>query len=148
MAKINPYLHFLGDAEEAFNFYKSVFGGEFAMLQRFGEMPGCEEMQLSEGDKNKIMHVALPISDGYVLMATDAVGEHAEDAVIGNNFSLSVSVDSKEEADKFFNGLSSGGMVTMPLGDTFWGAYFGMFKDKFGIQWMVNYDYPNNQEEK
>ena len=148
MAKLNPYLHFLGNAEEAFNFYKSVFGGEFAMLQRFGDMDGCEEMQLSEDDKNKIMHVSLPISDGHVLMATDAVGEHANDAVIGNNFSLSVSVDGKEEADKVFSGLSGGGTVTMPLSDTFWGAYFGMCKDKFGIQWMINYDYPKNQEEK
>jgi PhnB protein len=142
MAKINPYLHFLGNTEEAFNFYKAVFGGEFAMLQRFGEMPGCEEMNLSAEDKEKLMHVALPIGDGHVLMATDAVGEHAKDAVIGNNFSLSVSTDSKEEADKIFNGLSVDGAVTMPLSDTFWGAYFGMCKDKFDIQWMVNYDYP------
>ncbi len=148
MAKINPYLHFLGNAEEAFNFYKSVFGGEFAMLQRFGEMPGCEEMQLSDDDKNKIMHVALPIADGHVLMATDAIGEHAKDAVIGTNFSLSVSADTKEEADKIFNGVAEGGEITMPLADTFWGAYFGMCKDKFGIQWMVNYDYPQNQEAK
>ena len=113
------------------------------MLQRFGDMPvqeGCEE--LSAEDKNKIMHVALPISDGHVLMATDAIGEHAVDAVIGNNFSLSVSVDSKEEADSIFNGLADGGTTTMPLSDTFWGAYFGMCKDKFGINWMVNYDYP------
>ena len=145
MAKINPYLYFLGNAEEAFNFYKSVFGGEFAMLQRFGSMPtqeGCEE--LSAADKEKIMHVALPISDGHVLMATDAIGEHANDAVFGNNISLSISADSKEEADKIFNGLANGGTVTMPIGDTFWGAYFGMCKDKFGIQWMVNFDYPQN----
>jgi PhnB protein len=148
MSKINPYLHFLGNAEEAFNFYKSVFGGEFAMFQRFGEMPGCEEMNLSDGDKEKLMHVALPIGEGNVLMATDAVGEHAADAVIGNNFSLSVSADSKEDAEKIFNGLSKGGTVTMPLSDTFWGAYFGMCKDKFDINWMVNYDYPKNQEEK
>lgn len=146
MAKINPYLHFLGNAEEAFNFYKSVFGGEFAMLQRFKDIPnqkGCAE--LSDEDKEKLMHVALPIGDGHVLMATDAVGKHAEDAVIGNNFSLTVSADSKDQADKIFNGLSAGGDVTMPLSDTFWGAYFGMCKDKFGINWMVNYDYPNNQ---
>ena len=142
MEKINPYLHFLGNSEEAFNFYKSVFGGEFAMLQRFGEMPGSEEMNLSDADKEKLMHVALPIGDNQVLMATDAIGEHAKDALIGNNFSLSVSTDSKEEADKIFNGLSEGGTITMPLSDTFWGAYFGMCKDKFDIQWMVNYDYP------
>lgn len=142
MARINPYLHFLGNAEEAFNFYKSVFGGEFAMLQRFKDIPnqeGCENM--SDEDKEKIMHVALPISDGHVLMATDAVGEHAKNAVIGNNISLSISADSKEEADKIFNGVSDGGTITMPIGDTFWGAYFGMCKDKFDIQWMVNFDY-------
>lgn len=149
MAKINPYLHFLGNAEDAFNFYKSVFGGEFAMVMRYKDIQnqeGCEN--LSDEDKEKLMHVALPISDGHVLMATDAVGEHAEDAVVGNNISLSVSADSKEEADRVFNGLSAGGDVTMPLSDTFWGAYFGMCKDKFGIHWMVNYDYPQNGEDR
>ena len=145
MAKINPYLNFKGNTEEAFNFYKSVFGGEFAMLQRFGEIPhqeGAEKM--SDTDKEKIMHVALPFSDGHVLMATDAVGEHADRLQFGNNISLSVSADSKAEADKIFNGLADGGNVTMPLGDTFWGAYFGMCKDKFGIGWLVNYDYPKS----
>ncbi|HRH45563.1 MAG TPA: VOC family protein [Pyrinomonadaceae bacterium] len=145
MAKINPYLHFLGNTEEVFNFYKSVFGGEFATFMRFGDMPtqeGCEG--LSDSDKSKIMHVALPLSDGHVLMASDAVGEYANDAVIGNNVSLSISADSKEEADKFFNGLANGGTTTLPISDTFWGAYFGMCKDKFGVQWMVNYDYPQS----
>ncbi len=140
---MNPYLHFLGNAEEAFNFYKSVFGGEFVEILRFGGMPaqeGCEE--LSDEDKNKIMHIALPISDGHVLMASDAIGEYTKDAVIGTNFSISVSADSKEEADKMFNGLSDGGTVTLPISDTFWGAYFGMCKDKFDIQWMINFDYP------
>lgn len=145
MAQINPYLHFLGNTEEAFNFYRSVFGGEFTMLMRFKDVSnkeGCEKM--SDEDKEKIMHIALPIGEGNVLMATDAVGEHSNDAVIGNNFSLSVSVESKEEADKLFNGLAEGGTTTMPLCDTFWGAYFGMCKDKFGINWMINYDYPKN----
>ena len=132
MAKINPYLHFLGNTEEIFNFYKSVFGGEFATVMRYGDMSGqegCENM--SDEDKNKIMHIALPISDGHVLMGTDAVGEHAKDAIFGNHISLSVSADSKEEAEKVFNGLAEGGEVTMPLNDTFWGAYFGMLKDKY-----------------
>lgn len=145
MAKINPYLNFKGNTEEAFNFYKSVFGGEFAVLQRFGEMPvqeGSEEMAAE--DKQKIMHIALPISDGHVLMATDAVGEYAKGLEIGNNISLSVSSSTKDEADKIFNGLSAGGTVIMPLEDTFWGAYFGMCKDKFEINWMINYDYPQN----
>jgi PhnB protein len=145
MAKINPYLTFNGNSEEVFNFYKSVFGGEFAMLQRFGDMPvqeGCEEM--SDADKAKIMHVALPISDGHVLMASDTIGEHADKFETGNNISLSIAADSKEEADQIFNGLSNGGTVTMPIADTFWGAYFGMCKDKFDVNWMVNYDYPQS----
>ncbi len=143
MAKINSYLHFIGNTEEVFNFYKSVFGGEFATVMRYGDMSGQEGCEnLPEADKEKIMHIALPVSDGHVLMGTDAVGEYAEDATFGNNISLSVGADSKEEAEKIFNGLSEGGKITMPLGDTFWGAYFGMLKDKYDIQWMVNYDYP------
>ncbi|MBX7169814.1 MAG: VOC family protein [Pyrinomonadaceae bacterium] len=145
MAKINPYLTFNGNSEEVFNFYKSVFGGEFATFMRFGDMPaqdGCPE--ISDSDKAKIMHVALPLSDGHVLMASDAIGEQADSVESGNNISLSVSADSKEEADKLFNGLSDSGTVTMPISDTFWGAYFGMCKDQFGINWMVNYDYPKN----
>lgn len=147
MAKVNPYLHFLGNTEEVFNFYKSIFGGEFAAVMRYGDMQGegCEG--LSDDDKTKIMHIALPLSDGHVLMGTDAVGEFANDAVFGNNISLSISVDSKEEAEKVFNGLAEGGAVTMPLNDTFWGAYFGMLKDKFGIQWLVNYDYPKQENQ-
>lgn len=149
MATINPYLHFIGNAEEAFSFYKAVFGGEFATVMRYEDLPnqeGCEGM--SDTDKDKIMHIALPIGDGNVLMASDAVGKYAEDASFGNNISLSVSAGGKEEADKIFNGLADGGGVTMPLGDAFWGAYFGMCKDKFGINWMINYDYPKNQEGK
>jgi len=148
MAKVNPYLHFLGNTEEVFNFYKSIFGGEFAAVMRYGDMQGeegCENM--SDDDKAKIMHIALPLSDGHVLMGTDAVGEHAKDAAFGNNISLSISVDSKEDAEKIFNGLSDGGAVTMPLSDTFWGAYFGMLKDKHSIQWLVNYDYPKQENQ-
>ena len=142
MATINPYLHFVGNTEEVFNFYKSVFGGEFAAVTRYGDLPGQEGCEnLLEADKKKIMHIALPLSGGRVLMGTDAIGEHAADAVLGNNFSLSVSADSKEEAEKVFKGLSESGEVTMPLNDTFWGAYFGMCQDKFGIRWMVNCDY-------
>lgn len=143
MAKINPYLHFLGNTEEVFNFYKSVFGGDFATVMRYGDMSGqegCENM--SDDDKAKIMHIALPISNGHVLMGTDAVGEHAADAVFGNNISLSLSPDSKQETENIFNGLAEGGNITMPLSDTFWGAYFGMLKDKFGINWLINYEYP------
>lgn len=143
MAKINPYLHFTGNAEEVFNFYRSVFGGEFATLMRYQDMPGEEGCEnLSDEDKGKIMHVSLPIGDGHVLMGSDGVGEYADDAVFGNNFSLSFSPDGIEEADRVFNGLSEGGTVVMPIADTFWGSYFGMCKDKFGVNWMVNYDVP------
>lgn len=144
MATINPYLNFNGNAEEAFNFYKSVFGGKFAAVMRFGdvsETEGCDGMKVAENDLNKIMHIALPIGNGDVLMATDAIGSTAEKLIAGNNFSISVTAASKTEADRLFNGLSEGGKVEMPLADTFWGAYFGLLTDKFGIQWMVNYDY-------
>jgi PhnB protein len=146
MAKINPYLTFNGNTEEVFNFYKSVFNVDFATFMRFGDMPtkeGCEEM--SDSDKEKIMHVALPISDGHVLMASDVVGDQSKTLETGSNISLSISADSKEEAEKIFNGLSNGGTITMPIADTFWGAYFGMCKDKFNINWMVNYDYPKGE---
>ena len=137
MALINPYLNFPGNTEEAFNFYKSIFGGDFAMIQRFGDTP--EAGTVAEGDKNKLMHIALPIGNN-VLMATDAVGDMCATLKPGNNISLSVHADSKDEADKIFNGLSAGGNVKMPMEDTFWGSYFGMVDDKFGIQWMVSFD--------
>jgi PhnB protein len=137
MVTINTYINYNGNAEEAFTFYKSVFGGEFAMVQRFKDTP--ESDKLSAEDREKIMHIALPIGND-VLMATDAVESMGHKLEEGNNFHLTISPDSKEEAARLFNGLSAGGTVTMPLQDTFWGAYFGMLKDKFGIQRMVNYD--------
>jgi PhnB protein len=135
---INPYLNFPGNAEEAFNFYKSIFGGEFAMIQRFKDTP--EAGNVAAADQNKLMHIALPIGKQNILMATDAIGPHGESLKIGNNFHLSVSTESKAEADKIFNGLSSGGKATMPMDQTFWGSYFGMLTDKFGISWMISYD--------
>ena len=141
MAKINPYLNFNGNTEEAFNFYKSIFGGEFATVMRFGDMPGCDENeQITEADKEKIMHIALPIGDDDVLMATDALESMRQDLAEETRFSVSISADSRDEADRIFSGLSDGGKVEMPLGDTFWDAYFGMLYDKFGIRWMINYD--------
>lgn len=140
MATINPYLNFLGNTEEAFNFYQSVFGGEFAMLQRFKDIPDGDKM--SAEDQEKIMHIALPIGQGYVLMGTDALESAGHTVTLGNHISLSIGTSSKEEADHLFNGLSEGGKIDMPIQNTFWNAYFGMFTDKFGIQWMVNYDYP------
>lgn len=139
MAQINPYLNFNGNTEEAFNFYKSVFGGEFAMVQKFGEMPGCEEMKTSESEKDKIMHIALPIGNN-ILMATDALESMGQNMIVGDNYSISISAESREEADELFNGLSADGKSEMPMAEAFWGAYFGMLKDKFGVQWMVSYD--------
>ena len=139
MATLNPYLNFPGNTEEAFNFYKSVFGGEFITLQRFKDTPEAD--RASAEDKDKIMHVSLPIGKGNILMATDAVESMGHKLTVGNNFYLSLSTESEEETKKLFDALSAGGKVTMPLDKTFWGAYFGMLTDKFGVQWMVNYDY-------
>ncbi|HEY0610341.1 MAG TPA: VOC family protein [Chitinophaga sp.] len=146
MAVVNVYLTFNGNCEEAFNFYKSVFGGEFPYIGRFGEMPPDDGMKIGPEDANKIMHVSLPISKETMLMGSDTGGEWAASFKQGNNFSISVSADSKAEADKFFAGLSAGGQVIMPMGDTFWGSYFGMFTDKFGINWMVGYDDPSKKK--
>jgi PhnB protein len=142
MSTINPYLNFDGYTEEAFNFYKTVFGGEFLALQRFKDFP--EGNKLSETDREKIMHIALPISNGYILMGTDTLESMGQTLTVGNNFYISVQVESKEEAIRVFKELSAEGKMEMPIQDTFWGAYFGMFADKFGIQWMVNYDYPKD----
>ena len=144
MTTLNVYLTFNGHCKEAFNFYQSVFGGEFSNVSTFGEMPPQEGMPpLSEKDKNKIMHIALPISKETILMGCDTGGEWATNFQEGNNFSLSVSTDNKKEADRLFNQLSEGGKVTMPMNQTFWGSYFGMFIDKFGISWMVSFEEAN-----
>ncbi|HRG39878.1 MAG TPA: VOC family protein [Saprospiraceae bacterium] len=140
MTTVNVYLNFDGQCEEAFSFYKSVFGGEFSYIGRFNEMPQDENNKLSEADGNKIMHVSLPISAETNLFGSDTVGAWSPKLVQGNNYSISINASSKEEADRLFNGLSAGGQVTMPLENTFWGAYFGMFVDKYGINWMVNFD--------
>lgn len=140
MTTVNVYLNFDGQCEEAFSFYKFVFGGEFSYIGRFNEMPQDENNKLSEADGNKIMHVSLPISEETNLFGSDTVGAWSPKLVQGNNYSISINASSKEEADRLFNGLSAGGQVTMPLENTFWGAYFGMFVDKYGINWMVNFD--------
>ena len=137
MPALNPYLNFNNTTEEAFNFYKSVFGGEFAMVMRFNDTP--KEYKGPDHEDNKIMHIALPIAGGGMLMGSD-VPESMGKVVPGNNIQLSLAPASKEEADKLFNGLSAGGKVTMPMADAFWGAYFGMCEDKFGIRWMINFD--------
>ncbi len=139
MATTNVYLNFNGNCEEAFNFYKSVFGGDFGYLGRFGEMPESEEYKVSEADKNKIMHVSLAIGNS-ILMGSDTGEEYGKSFVQGNNFSVSVTAASKKEADELFAGLAVGGQVTMPMNDTFWGDYFGMLTDKFGINWMIGFN--------
>lgn len=140
MATINPYLNFPGNAEEAFTFYKSVFGGEL-MIVRYSDTPEASG-NLSEEDKHKLMHVSLPIGKGNVLMATDVTASSKRPEVEpGNNFYLSIAADSEAEADTLFNALAKGGNVTMPIGKAFWNAYFGMLTDQFGVKWMVNYDY-------
>jgi PhnB protein len=137
MKTINPYLNFSGDTEEAFNFYRSIFGGEFVGLTRFKDTP--EEGKLSDLEKEKIMHISMPVGKQNILMATDALESMGHKVTAGNNFHLSVEADSKEEADKIFKGLSNGGKSTMPMQNTFWNSYFGMLTDKFGIQWMISY---------
>jgi PhnB protein len=138
MALINPHINFNGNAEEAFNFYKSVFGGEFALIIRFKEMSG-NEFPVDEKDANKIMHIALPIGKN-VLMANDVPESMGRVSENENRSKISVSAESREEADKLFNGLSEGGNIEMPIADSPWGSYFGMFRDKFGIEWMVDFD--------
>ncbi len=138
MSKLNSYLNFDGNAEEAFNFYRSVFGGEFAGgVMRMGEAPGCED--LTDEDKGRVMHVALPITGGDMLMASDIMPSMGQKLVVGNNNYICVSPDSKEEADRLFAGLSAGGEVEMPMEYQFWGDYFGSFKDKYGVCWMIAY---------
>jgi len=140
MATINPYLIFNGKCEEAFNFYKSVFGGDFPYIGRYKDMPS--EQPIPDEHKEKIMHISLPISKETVLMGADIVEGLAPPLELGNNYSLSVNADSEDEANRIFNQLSAGGNVVMPMEKTFWGALFGMFSDKFGINWMVSYSYP------
>ena len=142
MPKFNHYLNFSGNTEEAFNFYKSVFGGEFTTLMRFKDIPGND--QTPADAQNMLMHVALPIGGGSTLMGTDAPESMGFKLVQGNNHHIAIATDSKAEADKLFNGLSAGGSIEMPLADQFWGSYYGSFKDKFGTQWMVSYDAPKS----
>ncbi len=138
MAKLNSYLNFDGQAEEAFNFYKSISGGEFVgEIYRMGNAPGTEN--LSEDSKNRVMHIALPIGND-LLMASDIIPEFGQTLTKGNSSYISVFPDSKEEADQLFKGLSEGGNIEMPLEEQFWDDYFGCFQDKYGIGWMINYN--------
>lgn len=139
MAALTTYLTFNGNCEAAFEFYKSAFGTQYSYIGRFGEIPASDNYKPTEEEKNKIMHVCLPVGD-TMLMGSDTGGGFTGAFVEGNNFSVSVNTDSEEEADNLFQKLSAGGTITMPMADTFWGAYFGMFTDKFNINWMINFD--------
>ena len=139
MASINPYIHFNGNAEEAFTFYKSVFGGEFATVVRFKDM-SFEGAPNFEKEAEKIMHIGLPIGKNSMLMGSDTpeqMGKHSE---VETRSKISINAESKEEADKIFNGLSKGAQVEMPIQESPWGSYFGMLRDQFGIEWMVDFD--------
>ena len=141
MTTVNIYLTFNGNCKQAFDFYKSIFGGDFDYIGTFGEMTPQEDMPpLPDEMKDQIMHVSLPISEGYTLMGSDTGGEWASQTKIGNNITISVTADSKEQADQLFAGLSDGGNVTMPMAPTFWGDYFGMCTDRFGINWMMSFN--------
>ena len=141
MASVSIYLNFNGNAEEAFNFYKSVFGGEFAKIMRFKDLASAE-FPVSEKEENKIIHIALPIGKGSMLMANDVPEIMGRTNENENRSKIVISAESKEEADKLFSGLSVGGQIEMPIADSPWGSYFGMFRDKYGIEWMVDFD-PN-----
>ena len=138
MANINPHINFNGNAEEAFNFYKSVFGGEFRSIVRFKEL-SSPDFPVPEKEADKIMHIALPIGNS-ILMANDVPEIMGRTNENENRSKIVISAESKEEADKVFNGLSIGGQIEMPIDDSPWGSYFGMFRDKYGIEWMVQFE--------
>ncbi|PTN09787.1 VOC family protein [Mangrovibacterium marinum] len=140
MAKVSVYLNFNGQAEEAFEFYKEVFQTEYLdPIARFADVPEEEHLpELSEDDKNLVMHVSLPITGGFVLMGCDAPASMGMQAAVGNNIHLNLQPDSRDEADRLFNALAEGGTITMPQADMFWGAYYGSLTDKYGIHWMIN----------
>lgn len=143
MAQISPYIHFNGNAEEAFTFYKSVFGGEFAKMMRYKDLssPGYP---VAENDANRIMHIALPIGKTNVLMGSDVLQIMGQVTENDNRNTISIRAESREEADKLFNGLSEGGKIEMPIADGPLGSYFGMFADKYGVEWMVNFEPEHN----
>ena len=140
MALINPHINFNGNAEEAFTFYKSAFGGAFTNVVRFKDL-ASPEFQVLEKEENKIMHIALPIGN-CMLMGNDVPEFMGRTNENENRSKISISAESKVEAEKLFNGLSAGGQIEMPIEDSPWGSYFGMFRDKYGIEWMVEFD-PN-----
>jgi PhnB protein len=140
MKSISPYLNFNGSTEEAFTFYRSIFGGEFSSVQRFKDMPGSEQNPGKE--RQKIMHIALPLGKAGVMYGSDVPESMLNMLLFGSNNHIIIETESEEEARRLFEGLSNGGKVAMPLGKQFWGAPYGAFADKYGVQWMINYTYP------
>ena len=139
MARVSTYLNFPRTTEEAFNFYKSVFGGEFiGEMSRFSSIPPQPDKPLAEADKNLVMHVALPILGGHVIMGTDAPESMGFTVKPGNNMYINLEPDTRAETKRLFDALSYGGKVEMELQEMFWGDYYGSCTDKFGIQWMFN----------
>ncbi len=136
MKNANPYLHFNGTAEAAMTFYKSILGGDFTIFQRFKDIPGGEKM--SKPDQERFIHISLEVSTSITIMASDSM-ENIEPVRNGNNFHICLHTDSEQETEKLFEAFSKNGQIEMPLNKTFWGAYFGMLRDKFGIQWMLSY---------
>jgi PhnB protein len=139
MARINPHINFNGNAEEAFHFYRSVFGGEFSNITRFKDI-ASDEFPVSEKEANKIMNIALPIYKSHVLMGNDVPEFMGRTNENENRSKIMISTESREEADTIFTGLSASGHIEMPMEENPWGSYFGMFRDKYGIEWMVDYD--------
>ena len=139
MRSINPWINFNGNAEEAFTFYKSVFGGEFTKIIRFKDLE-TEEFKIADDDANKIMTIALPLGKNNVLIANDVPGFLGTVSERENRSKIQVSAESREEADKIFHGLSAGGEVEFPIDDSPWGTYGGMFRDKYGIEWIIDFD--------
>ena len=146
MTTVNVYLTFNGNCEEAFNFYKTIFGGEFTYIGRFKDMPPHEGSKpIPEGLGEKIMHISLPISKETSLFGSDVGGEWSSNYKMGNNFTISVNTENTDEAKRIFNALADSGKITMPLEKTFWESYFGMLTDRFGINWMVNCELPSHK---
>jgi PhnB protein len=137
MKNVDFYLHFNGNCEKAMNFYKSIFGGDFVSVQRYGDVPGSEKM--SDEDRGKMIHMSLKLSEHSTLMGSDVVTKMVDSVSQGNNYHICLQVSNDREADKVFAALSGNGVIEMPMNKTFWGAYFGMCIDKFGVQWMINY---------
>lgn len=139
MKSVNPYLNFSGNTEEAFNFYRSVFGGEFPVVLRYKDF-GDDAMGAPEEDQNQIAHIALPLGQDHMLMGTDTLESLGQSLTVGNNFAIMIEAESADEAEQLFSALSQGGDAEMPLQQTEWAEQHGMCTDRFGVQWMINYE--------